>query len=311
MITKESLIQEKESANIGLLTLKQKYHPYSEEKYFIVEGKDDVAYYTCLLTRYTQGRQVNIIAAGNRLAVVETYKKMDWSFYAPNRIFFFVDRDLSFFTKEDTPTASNVYVTEEYSIENAIFTRELLITALRTFYNINDLEESEEEVLLNLYDEAKKQHAQIFFNIMSWILYWRLNNINCNLNNLNSGDFYKINCGRFELQDDFKESIEIERKIHLSCGVTYEEVDISDVKNMLQKCDDWQRYIRGKYVRDFFVKFLQSMNDSLHLIFPDKKKPKAVVTIGNKNALLILCGYAKTPESLDVFLRQAFETAVI
>ena len=47
MITKESLIAERESVNEAVLKIKQKYSKSTTEKniFIIVEGKDDITFY--------------------------------------------------------------------------------------------------------------------------------------------------------------------------------------------------------------------------------------------------------------------------
>lgn len=57
--------------------------------------------------------------------------------------------------------------------------------------------------------------------IMSWILCWRMNKASCNLNNLNSGNFFRISQGLFELKDEYRVDGAIESVIHSSCGVQY------------------------------------------------------------------------------------------
>lgn len=52
MTTKERLVKDREQANVAFLKLKQKYKPHDQQVYLIVEGKDDIAYYTCISVRY-------------------------------------------------------------------------------------------------------------------------------------------------------------------------------------------------------------------------------------------------------------------
>ena len=94
MITKESLVQDREQANMALLELKQKYKQIDETIYAIVEGKDDKAYYTCILARYPKFSNVEIIVANNRKNVVKAFEATDWNLYSDKRVFFFIDRDL-------------------------------------------------------------------------------------------------------------------------------------------------------------------------------------------------------------------------
>lgn len=302
MITKEQLEKDREQANLAFLRLKQKYKPQEDKVYLVVEGKDDVAYYTCIFARYPQFSEVEIIVANNRKNVIKTYEAVDWNVISSKRVLYFIDRDLSDITGEYTPTAPNVYITDFYSIENSLFNERLLWASLKAIYGINDLEEAESATISSLYQTAVSAHEQAFFVIMAWIVYWRTHSIVCTLNNINSEDLFAIDQGRFTIKDEYKEDKALGEVIHSICGVPYIEQDLSIEIEKIKKCGGIHKCIRGKFVRAFFVKFLNSITSTLPQIFPGKSKPRASVPIGQRNALQILCGYMATPESLDRFL---------
>ncbi|MGN1158134.1 MAG: DUF4435 domain-containing protein [Agathobacter sp.] len=305
MLTKERLIKDRERANVSYLRLMQTYNPSSNCVYLVVEGKDDIAYYTCIQLRYCQLADCEIIQASNRVNVIKTYEAIDWNVYSSKRILFFVDRDLSEITGEYTPEAKNIYVTDYYSIENSLFTENLLFVALRVYYGVEDLSLEEKEAVSALYRKALEDHERVFMPIMCWILQWRLAKIPCNLNNLNSGDFYKINQGVFEVKAEYQEPGAVVDAIHNACGVYFVDQDLSPLETAIESHGGIRKCIRGKYVKCFFVKFLLSIAGSMQLIFPNRNNPKAIVTIGPNNALQLLCGYMETPHSLNEFLLKA------
>lgn len=165
MTTKERLVKDREQANVAFLKLKQKYKPHDQQVYLIVEGKDDIAYYTCISVRYCKFANSEIICANNRDNVIRAYDSTDWNVFSKDRVFFFVDRDLSDITGEHTPVSQNVYITDDYSIENSLFNEQLLFTTLKVFCGLNDLNDEEIEVLSNLYQTAQAAHAQVFLPI--------------------------------------------------------------------------------------------------------------------------------------------------
>ena len=302
VVTKESLIRDREQANVALMEFKQKYKPNANTCYLIVEGRDDIAFYKCVCVRYPALYDAEIIPAGCRKNVISTYSSLDWDYYPRNRIFFFVDRDLSEITGEYTPSAPNIYITDEYSIENSIFNLQLLMASLKVFYNMADLSEEENEILIKMYQDALNKLHLIFLPIMSWILCWKINNVECNLNNLNSPEFYYVNHGILEIKEAYKDNNMIVRSIHKTCYVTFQERDVSVYKKMIIEHGGIQKNIRGKYLKHFFVKFLHSITESLPEIFPGRSAPKPVVNIGEKNAVQILSGYMSVPETLNQFL---------
>ena len=181
MITKDSLFKAKESVNLTLLKIMQSYSssPSAKIIYFITEGKDDVAFYGSKSTEYIpNGWSLKIIPAGNRDKVVETYRSLDWSTYKKTRILFFVDRDLSDYTGEDTPSDFNVYVTQKYAIENDLCSVDTIINALKFYYDLNNMEEPDEEIINNFYKTWFDSFSQLFKPVMAHILYWKRNNKN-------------------------------------------------------------------------------------------------------------------------------------
>ncbi len=304
MVTKESLIEDREKANVAFLKLKQLYKKTADNVFLIVEGKDDIAFYTCICLRYAKFSNAEIIPANSRKNVISIYDAIDWTVYSESRVFFFVDRDLSDITNEYTPHAPNVYISDSYSIENSLFDQTLLITAIKVIYGVVDLSSDEINEITRLYNHAYEGFTSFFIPIMSWILSWRINGYKCNLNNLNDGAFYRINQGQFEIVEEYQVSENIVNYIHTACNVTYVAQDINSYSRMIEQHGGIEKNIRGKYLKTFFVKFFSSIRLFFSTLFPGRSTPKPVVTIGAGNALPLLCGYIKTPHSLSEFMSQ-------
>lgn len=304
MITKESLIRDREQAKVALIRFKQLFKPHCDTYYLIVEGKDDLAFYYCVCTRYPRLTNAEIIPANNRKNVVDTYSSLDWSIYPKERVLFFVDRDLSEMTHEYTPEDVNVYVTDMYSIENSLFSKQLFIMAFKVYFRLEDLEEWEIKRLEELYQNACDAFYARFYPIMSWILYWRINGIRCNLNNLNDGEIYYFEKGVFGTKEEYQDPEVLAQYIHRSCNVPYQIQDINTYKTILYEHGGIEKNLRGKYLKTFFVKLLNSISKSFPDVFPCRSLPRPVVTIGISNALQLLCGYMQTPETLERFLEQ-------
>jgi hypothetical protein len=126
MITKKTLVDNRERTNTALLRLKQSYSKHNNRVFLIVEGNDDQAFYKCIIVKYIQHQNYEIIIANSRYNVTNTYRSLDWRCFDRHRVLFFVDRDLSEMTGEYTPNAENVYITDGYSIENSLFNEEIL-----------------------------------------------------------------------------------------------------------------------------------------------------------------------------------------
>ena len=87
--------------------------------YGILEGKEDPMFYRGLIERQLpEGWEVELVPAGCKDNVLRAVDAFDWTRFSPKRICFFVDRDLSDFISEVAVSRENVYVTDNYSIEN-------------------------------------------------------------------------------------------------------------------------------------------------------------------------------------------------
>ena len=309
-VTKQSLIAARESVNDGLLKLRQVYDASDATVYLIVEGKDDLAYYEYVMVRY-QPLDFQIICAGNRAKVIEVYEKTSHNdAYSQDRIFFFIDRDVSDFTGQFTPNTQNVYVTDAYSIENSLFTEHLFFAALQGLFKLDDMSSDDREKLSGMYREAVRVHEEIFCPVMCWVIVWRKKNINAHLDNINGLELYSVDNGKITPSGKYSTSSQLEQAIHNVCKVEYHDYDLATIASELDSKGGIHKYIRGKYVRKFFIKFINSITGCMSTILKGKTTLKANISLGESNAVEVLGGLMTTPESLDRFIHNSILASV-
>lgn len=308
MITKESLIAERESVNQAVLKIKQQYSnsPTTKKIILVVEGKDDVPFYGMRAENYKdQGCTICVISAGNRSKVVETYKKLDWRIYSKSKVFFVIDRDLSDYTGEDTPADDNVYVTDNYSIENDICTRTNYIRVIKYLAQLNDIDEVDEAELLSFYDDTERQFYSIAIPIMSLILYWKLNGIKANYANINFNNIFQLNNHSIKIKPTFNSFEEVQKYVSEKSQITYDDsIDLEPYKATLQETHKPIHFIRGKYLSCFFSTILNYTVEHSKEILSSKKEGKLSMTIGNKDLIVKLSGYIEVPNSLHLFFKK-------
>lgn len=304
MITKESLQEAQTTINEATLKIKQSYSNSSTSKkiFFVVEGKDDIPYYGTKVDEYIpEGWEPKFILAHNRKKVVDTYRALDWRIYSKKRILFFIDRDLSDYTKEDTPYDSNVYVTSKYAIENELCTVETYIKALKYHYDMFDIDETDEEFLKSFYFSCWVKFSKIAEPIMAQILYWKMNGIKSNYANYKMQSTFDIKNGTLHTNPRYGTEEDILQDLFRQSGVAYVSTDISQYKSLLNTKHTPDEYIRGKYILAFFVKIIiYTVHNSIN-ITPSKKKAKDSLGLGYENVILKLCGIMKSPDSLVEF----------
>ncbi|MCH5170193.1 MAG: DUF4435 domain-containing protein [Oscillospiraceae bacterium] len=306
MITKESLIAERESVNEAVLKIKQKYSKSPTEKtiFIIVEGKDDITFYGMKAENYKhQDLRIQVIAAGNRKKVVDVYRKLDWNTFSKSRVLFIVDRDLSDYTKEDTPTDDNIYVTDNYSIENDVCTPNTYIKVLKYLAQLNDIDDVDETELLTFYNHSEQQFFNIATPIMALILYWKLNGIDANYANVNFGRIFQFEDNNLSLHPTFKKYSDVIKFVCDKSKVTYDaSIDLSCYEELLQNGYQPIHYIRGKYLSCFFSSIINYTVEKSKDILTSKKSSKLSLTVGNKDLIVKLSGYMNIPISLHNFL---------
>lgn len=304
MITKDSLNKAKETVNLASFTLKQCYSNSSSSKkvYFIIEGKDDIPFYGTKADEYLpDGWSLKIIPAGNRKKAVDAYRESNWSIYEKKRVLFFIDRDLSDYTSEDTPSDYNVYVTQKYAIENELCTYDTFIKALKYYYGLNDMEDIDESTIEHLFSTWWVSFSKLAEPIMAQILYWKFNNVNSNYANFKIQNVFEIKDSALQRDKLLTSDDDIIKELFRQSGITYTPIDTTTYKTLLNVRHTPEEYIRGKYVLAFFVKALLYISQNSTTVLPSKKSSRPTINVGYEDAVAKLCGIMRTPESLRTF----------
>lgn len=313
MITKESLQKAQMTVNEATLKIKQSYSnsPTAKQIFFVVEGKDDIPYYGTKADEYIpEGWKVILVPANNRKKAVEAYRSLDWRTYSKNRIMFFIDRDLSDYTGEDTPSDSNVYVTNKYAIENELCTVDTYIKALKYYCNLADIDDADEEKLATFYNSCWEEFVKIAASIMAQILCWKTNGIKSNYSNYKMQNAIEIRDEVLQLNTKLRTEEDVLQDLFKQSNVTYTPVDISPYKDLLNAKHTPDEYIRGKFILVFFAKTLTYTTLNSERIIPSKKKAKDSLGLGYENTILKLCGIMRSPETLVEFFNN-MKTALL
>ena len=100
-----------------------KYNPRKKQLFAIFEGKEDRAYYIprieIILKDYPYDEIVEEISYSKN-NVIALRERLDWENYDSRQFTFFVDKDLDYWLDKSTPEASNIFVTDYYSVENSV-----------------------------------------------------------------------------------------------------------------------------------------------------------------------------------------------
>lgn len=131
---RKSLVQ------IRLHEFKSTYKKGNKVIYGFCEGKDDYSFYRSPIESCLSGDwSIQFWNVGGVDNVLELHHKFDWRTYNNSQILFFIDRDLAEFTGFKLPDEENIYITDNYSIENDVVNSNTCERVLTEVLGFSDL----------------------------------------------------------------------------------------------------------------------------------------------------------------------------
>lgn len=125
-----------------------RYSAPNSTVYGFVEGKDDPSFYRSVIDRFLPNDwSVELFVSGNRKKVLDTEAAFDWTRFSRQQVAFFIDRDLVHFLDPSLNYLENVYVSDGYSVENSIVTKEVFLRLLQEVHNVIDWTDVEREAV--------------------------------------------------------------------------------------------------------------------------------------------------------------------
>lgn len=285
---------------------------YKKDKqivYGIVEGKEDPMFYRSVIERFLPDDwKVELIPAGNRSKVIEIAETLDWALFSRKQVVFFVDRDLSAFGVSSITERENIYVTDEYSIENAIVNPDVFGRLLVEAYNVVDWTPEEAGCVLENFKNDLKAFQAAMTPLMAQILGWRRDSVKANLDNLHLPPMFSFINGRFSINSAF---LDDERRIdHLATCVgaqRYSYDKLSELTAVFCEANGPASYVRGKYLIWFLANSLNHMHQNIHgFVSAYKKSPKAKLPVGPNNVMVVAAPRVRIPTSLKKFIDRTF-----
>jgi hypothetical protein len=281
------------------------YQAYKPVVYGFVEGKEDPSFYRGFIEyALPEVWAVRFICAGNRSAVLETISAFPWDRFPRKRICFFVDRDLSDYLNEKLVQAENLYVTDNYSIENDVVCEHTFCRVIEEVFGIARLNEAELEDVRNAFTGNLSFFCETMTPIMAQILIWRREGARAALANIKPQALFFFKDGKGAISSDFSSSAS--RVLYAAESVGLPASDAGDLRAAEQEFRDKggaSRFVRGKYLIWFFVEYAAALHGAIAGYCPRyPKPPKLRVTLGAANAMTIVGPRAKAPASLKRFI---------
>ena len=271
-----------------------------KENVFFLEGNDDIKYY------YPRFESANLeyypFSSGGKENVIDARKYINNMYKGKLKIKFFIDKDF-----DDLKTEGNLFVTPCYSIENLYISDKCFKKIIICEFCISEFSDEEKEdfkKICNLYKNRKKEFLDCLDELMFWF-YFHSSKEECDLSKFKDKLFSrKSPLIKFSLNKIEKNySFEILKKLTVN-PLEYNQDDI-DKFDKIVPTNEREYFYRGKYLMEFFEKFIKSLiqeiNQTNSTFLKNKKKIK--FKLPENNVLSFLVQYSETPESLEEFLR--------
>ncbi|HEY6284112.1 MAG TPA: DUF4435 domain-containing protein, partial [Ktedonobacteraceae bacterium] len=182
------------------------------------EGQDDVSFSTNFLRGFASNpKSIHPYRCGNKRGVYEAHSKVK-NIWQQGRVLFFVDKDLSDILNEDWECASNIYVTDYYSIENYLVSEDTLFRVWTELFHFMNVTLDFSEIHLEKFREELERFYQFVLPITAWIVYLRRKGKRPNVNNISFPKFFYFgNDLTLEKSEELKLLGEV-KLLELICG---------------------------------------------------------------------------------------------
>lgn len=226
------------------------------------------------------------------------------------RVLFFVDKDLSDILNEDWECASNIYVTDYYSIENYLVSEDTPFRVWTELFHFMNVTLDFSEIHLEKFREELERFYQFVLPITAWIVYLRRKGKRPNVNNISFPKFFYFgNDLTLEKSEELKQLGEV-KLLELICGEETpagwpeESHPIMDELSALTP----KTYIKGKLELCFFVRFVEKLQRVVDNSITGSGRVGVRTHLTDDNAIEVLGPRLIIPQSLEEFLRENLKT---
>lgn len=289
-----------------------RYDPKKKQAFAFFEGDEDAGFYHNILIKYIDSDcELEEIIAGGKDNVLKLHREFNWDSYNKKQILFFVDRDLSYWLDDPADYGENVFVTDDYSVENYVVNVEGFKCWILRFEGFARAKKQEIENMLNQYAVLENQFKEKMKHIMAMAVVAKRHDKNIKLCH------YKLSkCLNFQIQNDqvvftLANDNSIISKWRLGDG--YEE----EVKHQME-CFSKEKHhysVRGKWALLFMAQLGEFMRLNAEYFAPSLCKCNMISSISPTCAvpptqcLSVLAPYyvsTNTPKRLEEFLKHTY-----
>ena len=281
------------------------YKSNSDDIYVFCEGDVDLSYYAEQLERIIPMITIHKYPVECKNNVLQIWGFINWNDYRKNRVLFFVDRDLSYWTNEPQQYDSNVYITDGYSFENDAISSHMFIKLLEDLYGFAHCLAEEKEQIRNVFEEKWKSFVEGSYDLMGYILYKYQSSHTHTAHNLDVRkclDYSGENIWKKDIKNQSRDEY-IRSKLNVGCienGVLNQYKD-----RFLKETDHYS--IRGKWCIEFMIGLMDYVLEKGDKYAPSlfngaTKKPRKLVELTSRGAMATIAPRILPVKSLVGFI---------
>lgn len=145
-----------------------RYDPKKKQVFAFYEGDEDSSFYHHFLrAAIDDDCELEEIVAGCKNNIIKLQQEFNWNLYNNKQIVFFIDRDLSYWLAESTHFDENIFVTDEYSVENYIVNSQGFKSWLIHFEGFARANKKEIDNMISQYEVSIADFKQKMMPIMA------------------------------------------------------------------------------------------------------------------------------------------------
>lgn len=283
-----------------------RYDPKKKQVFAFYEGDEDSSFYHHFLrAAIDDDCELEEIVAGCKNNIIKLQQEFNWNLYNNKQIVFFIDRDLSYWLAESTHFDENIFVTDEYSVENYIVNSQGFKSWLIHFEGFARANKKEIDNMISQYEVSIADFKQKMMPIMAEAVVAKRHDPSISLSEFkisrNKSIIFDICNGHL----DFK--IISERKVLEKWKLTPEHcAEIAKQMECFSKNISYYS-VRGKWILCFMAEVGEYMRLNANVFAPSLKttgKIPLTCSVPASQCLSALAPYCAEaiPERLDHFL---------
>ena len=285
-----------------------RYDPKKKQVFAFYEGDEDSSFYHHFLrATIDDDCELEEIVAGCKNNVIKLQQEFDWALYNNKQIIFFVDRDLSYWLNEPTNYGENIFVTDEYSVENYIVNRQGFMSWLIHFEGFARASKEEINHMISQYEVGISDFKKKMMPIMAEAVVAKRHDASVPLSEFkiskNKSIFFDTCDGHLEFK------IDREEKVLEKWKLTAEHCAEISTQILCFEKDIEYYSVRGKWLLCFMAEIGEYMRLNADIFAPSLKvsgKIPPTCSVPTSQCLVALAPYCT--ETIPIRLKHFLNT---